>query len=57
MNPVYETVSVSANIIQAVINVMQNLDSENIEIPNDPQELANDVQATVGRLVGGTGVL
>lgn len=57
MHPEYETVSVSANIIQSTLNVLQALDKENIEIPNDPQEVTNDIQATVARLVGGTGVL
>lgn len=56
MNPVYETVSVSANIIQSIVMVMQKLDRENIEVPNDPQEVTNDAQAIVARLVGGTGV-
>lgn len=56
MNPVYETVSVSANIIQSIVMVMQKLDRENIEVPNNPQEVTNDAQAVVARLIGGTGV-
>lgn len=52
----YTTISTAANIIQAVVNVMNNLDQECVEVPHDPRELTNDVQATVARLVGGARV-
>lgn len=56
MHPEYSQVSVTANIIQAVVDVLVKLNKENIEVPTDTQEMTNNVQATIARLVGGTGV-
>ena len=49
----YVHVSTTANVIQAIVNVLLNLDPECVEVPHDPREITNDAQATIARMVGG----
>lgn len=53
MTEEYNTVSVSANIVQAIFQVLNKLNPENIEIPSDPQEITHEIEACVARRVGG----
>lgn len=53
MNEQYTTVSTTANILQSVLDAIYKLDRANIEVPMEPQEVLNDVQATIARLIGG----
>lgn len=53
MTEKYVHVSTTANMIQAIVNVLLNLDKECVDVPHDPRELTNDVQATIARMVGG----
>lgn len=53
MTEKYVHVSTTANVIQAIVNVLLNLDKECVDVPHDPRELTNDVQATIARMVGG----
>lgn len=53
MTEKYVHVSTTANMIQAIVNVLLSLDKECVEVPHDPREITNDVQAAIGRMVGG----
>lgn len=53
MNETYVSVSTSANIIQSVMDVLAKINPEYIEIPEDAQEIANDIQAVASKKIGG----
>lgn len=54
MNNEYTTVSTTANIIQSVTDALRALNPENIEIPTETQEITNDIQACIARVLRGT---
>lgn len=53
MNETYNNVAITANIVQSVTDVMLQLNPENITVPQDAQELANDIQAAIARIMKG----
>ena len=46
-------VSTIANIIQVTKETLGKLDADNLEIPKDPAELTNDIQAVISRVIQG----
>lgn len=53
MNETYVSVSTSANIIQSVMDVLAKINPEYVEIPEDAQEIVNDIQAMASKKIGG----
>lgn len=49
MNEKYTTLSTTANIVQAVLEVMKRLDQSNVTVPSDTTTLVQDIQAAVNR--------
>lgn len=49
MNEQYTTLSTTANVVQAVTNVLKGLDQENVTIPSDTTIIMQDVEAAIAR--------
>lgn len=49
MNEKYTTLSTTANVVQAVLEVMKRLDPANVTIPSDTTVIVQDIQAAVNR--------
>lgn len=49
MNEKHITLSTTANIVQAVLEVMKRLDPENVSVPTDNTVVVQDIQAAVNR--------
>lgn len=53
MNEQYINVATSANVIQSILSTVLLLDRDSVEIPEDQEEIVQDIQATIARKLGG----
>lgn len=54
MNETNETLSVTSNIVQSITDVLEGLNKDNLVIPNDPKEIANDIIAMINQKLSNT---
>lgn len=54
MNELNENLSVTSNIVQSITDVLEGLNKDNLVIPNDPKEIANDIIAMINRKLSNT---